>query len=155
MDQVKPVVSFYRELVHWKISSGCNSVWPLLGFTMWLDRDVVFALVSPLAEGYLKLSYMDWQSLKPKKFVNYFHRDDAAMSLQSLHDHGLIHGDIRPEKVLQNEGRCYLAGFGISKFHDSSSSFSFAPAIAKAQRIPELLDGSATRRNHYFDFLTA
>jgi hypothetical protein len=41
---------------------------------MWLDRDetiVVFALVSPLAEDYLKLSYMDWHSLKPKKFANY------------------------------------------------------------------------------------
>jgi hypothetical protein len=41
---------------------------------MSLDKDnvtIVFALVSPLAEGYLKLSYMDWQSLKPKKFANY------------------------------------------------------------------------------------
>jgi hypothetical protein len=41
---------------------------------MWLDWDevtVVLALVSPLAEGHLKLSYMDWQSLKPKKFANY------------------------------------------------------------------------------------
>ena len=41
---------------------------------MWLDRDeetFVFALVSPLAEGNLKLSYMDWRSLTPKKFANY------------------------------------------------------------------------------------
>jgi hypothetical protein len=41
---------------------------------MFLDRDemtIVFALVSPLAEGYLKLSYVDRQSLKPKAFANY------------------------------------------------------------------------------------
>jgi hypothetical protein len=54
--------------------SKFQSVWPLLGFTMWLDRNetaVVLALVSPLAEGHLNLSYMDWQSLKPKKFASY------------------------------------------------------------------------------------
>jgi hypothetical protein len=54
--------------------STFDCVWPLLGFTMWLDWDeaaVVFALVSPLAEGHLKFSYMDWVSLKPKKFANH------------------------------------------------------------------------------------
>ncbi|KAF8484118.1 kinase-like domain-containing protein [Russula emetica] len=124
MDQVKPVVSFYRELVNWKVVSGSNSVWPLLGFTMWLDRDemtIIFALVSPLAEGHLKLSYMNWQSLKPKKFANYFH--DAATGLQSLHDHNVIHGDIRPVR--------------------QQSSI--------AQRIPKGLDSSVTGRNEYSD----
>ena len=54
--------------------STFDCVWPLLGFTMWLDRDeatFVSALVSPLAEGNLKLSYMSWRSLTPKKFANY------------------------------------------------------------------------------------
>ena len=54
--------------------SNFDHVWPLLGFTMWLDRDettVAFALVSPLAEGNLKLNYMDRRSLTPKKFANY------------------------------------------------------------------------------------
>ena len=54
--------------------STFHYVWPLLGFTMWLDRDevtFVSALVSPLAEGNLKLSYADWRSLTPKKFANY------------------------------------------------------------------------------------
>jgi len=151
----QPVASFYRELVQWKMVSKFNSVWPLLGFTMWLDRDdliVVFALVSPLAESNLKLNYLEWHSLKPKMFANYFH--DAATGLQSLHDHGVIHGDIRPENILQNEGHCYLVDFGISKFLDSSSSFSFAPTVAKAQRIPELLDGSVTQRNKYTDIFS-
>jgi len=155
IEQVKPVASFYRELVQWKMCSKFHSVWPLFGFTMWLDRDemaIVLALVSPLAEGYLKLGYMDWQSLKPKKFANYFY--DPATGLQYLHDHGVIHGDICPENILQNEGRCYLVDFGISKFLDSSSSFSFAPAVAKAQRIPELLDGSVTQRNENTDIFS-
>ncbi|KAF8489083.1 kinase-like domain-containing protein [Russula emetica] len=132
MDQVKPAISFDRELVHWKMVSKSHSVWPLLGFTMWLDRNdsiVVFALVSPLAEGCLKLKYMDWQSLKPKKFANY-------------------------ENILLHEGRCYLVDFGISKVFDSSSSFSFFPAVAKAQRIPKGLDGSLTRRNKYTDIFS-
>jgi hypothetical protein len=54
--------------------SGLDSVWPLLGFTMWLDRDemrIDFALVSPVAEGYLKLSYKDWQDLTPGQFAIY------------------------------------------------------------------------------------
>ena len=41
---------------------------------MWVDWDkaaVVFVFVSPLPEGNLKLSYMDWLSLTPKKFENY------------------------------------------------------------------------------------
>jgi hypothetical protein len=41
---------------------------------MWLDKGeqtIIFALVSPLAEGNLKLSYLDWRFLKPKKFANY------------------------------------------------------------------------------------
>jgi len=121
---------------------------------MWLDRDemaIVLALVSPLAEGYLKLTYMDWQSLKPKKFANYFH--DAATGLQSLHAHGVIHGDIRPENILQNEGRCYLVDFCISKFLDSSSSFSSAPAVAKSQRILKL-DVLVTQRNQYTDVVS-
>ncbi|KAF8497856.1 kinase-like domain-containing protein [Russula emetica] len=140
MDHVEPLVSFYRELVFWKIVSGSSSVWGLLGFTMWLDREktiVVFALVSPLAEGHLKLNYFEWYSLKPKEFANYFH--DAATGLQSLHDHDVIHGDIRPENILKNKGRCYLVDFGISKLRDSpsSGSFSFAAVVTS--------DGSVTR----------
>ncbi|KAF8497861.1 kinase-like domain-containing protein [Russula emetica] len=134
--------------------SEFHSVWRLLGFTMWLDRDettVVFALVSPLAEGHLDLSYMDWQSLKPKTFANYFY--DAATGLQALHDHGVIHGNIRPQNILQNEGHGYLVDFGISKLLDSSSSFSFAPAAVKAQRVPKLPDGSVTQRNQYTDIV--
>jgi len=155
MDQVKPAVSFYRELVQWKMVSRFSSVWPLLGFTMWLDRDemtVVFALVSPLAEGHLKLNYFEWYTLKPKEFANYFH--DAAVGLESLHGHDVIHGDIRPENILQNKGRCYLVGFGISKIVDGSSSFSFAPALAQAQRLPKLLDGSVTRRDKNTDIFS-
>jgi hypothetical protein len=33
---------------------------------------VDFALVPPVAEGYLKLSYMDWQCLAPGKSANYY-----------------------------------------------------------------------------------
>lgn len=41
---------------------------------MWLDRGqaaISFALVSPLAEGHLKLNYRDWNSLNAEKFTNY------------------------------------------------------------------------------------
>jgi len=65
---------FQRELDIWKKVSKHEYVWTLLGFTMWLDRDdmtVVFALVSPRAEGHLELGFMDWHSLKPKEFANY------------------------------------------------------------------------------------
>ncbi|KAF8484123.1 kinase-like domain-containing protein [Russula emetica] len=125
----KPAVSFHRELLNWTEVSGSNSVWPLLGFTMWLDRDemtVIYALVSPLAEGHLKLSYLEWQSLKPKRFATY-------------------------QNILLNEGRCYLIDFGISKCLDYSSSFSFAPVVATAQCIPKGLDSSVTGRNEYSD----
>ena len=60
-------------MVRWKIVSNLKYVWPLLGFTMWLDRQeetFVFALISPLAERNLKLSYKDWRSLTPKKFAS-------------------------------------------------------------------------------------
>jgi hypothetical protein len=85
---------------------------------MWMDQDqsiVVFALVSPLAEGCLKLNYTDWKLLEPKTFASYvralpfvpYHvlciaangwRQflDTAVGLQSLHKHGVVHGDIRP-----------------------------------------------------------
>jgi hypothetical protein len=32
---------------------------------------IVLALISPLAEGCLKLSYVDWLDLTPGKFANY------------------------------------------------------------------------------------
>ena len=41
---------------------------------MWVDWDeatIIFALVAPMPEGNLKLSYVDWLSLTPKKFANY------------------------------------------------------------------------------------
>jgi serine/threonine protein kinase len=97
---------------------------------------------------------------------------DAATGLQSLHDHGVIHGNIRPvcrqllcylsdllffilqENILRNEGRCYLVDFGIAKFLDFSRSFSFSPALAEAQRIPELLDGSVMGRNQHTDIFS-
>lgn len=143
----KPFASLSLKLAQWKMVSTCDYVWPVSGFTMWLDQykmTVVFALVSPLAEGDLKLSYMDRQSLKPKKLANYFH--DVDRGLQSLHDHGVIHGNIHCENILQNEGRCYLAGFDISEFVDNSSLlFPFTPGVAKAKRGPELIDGSVTR----------
>jgi hypothetical protein len=84
----------------------------LLGFTIRNDRRL--RLVSPMVEGHLKLSYMDWRSLKivfelfrllrssQTMFVLYhvlyiaangwFQFHDAAMGFQSLHDHGAIHG---------------------------------------------------------------
>jgi len=54
---------------------------------------------------------------------------------------------------LQNEGHGYLVDFGISKLLDSSSSFSFAPAAVKAQRVSKLPDGSVTQRNQYTDIV--
>lgn len=91
----------------------CGPYWALQ-----YEMTVVFALVSPMAEGHLKLSYMDWRSLKivcellrllrssQTMFVPYhdlyiaangwFQFHDATMGLQSLHDHGLIHGNIFP-----------------------------------------------------------
>jgi len=105
-----------------------------------------------VAEGHLKFSYMDWESLTPKKFADYF--VDAATGLQFLHDHGVIHGDIRLRNILQNKQQCYLAGFNISEIVDDSSSFSFAPALAKAQRVPELIDGSVTRFDQNTDIFS-
>ncbi|KAF8497866.1 hypothetical protein F5888DRAFT_1803322 [Russula emetica] len=41
----------------------------------------------------------------------------------------------------------------MSELLDSSSSFSLAPAVAKAQRISELIGGSVTQRNQYTDIV--
>ncbi|KAF8497877.1 kinase-like domain-containing protein [Russula emetica] len=152
IQRMEPFAAFCRELVLWKIVSTFNCVWPVLGYTMWLDQNemtVVFALVSPRAEGNLKLSYDERQSLEPNKFASYFR--DAATGLQSLHKHGVIHGDIHPKNLLQNDGNCYLVDFGMSKILDPTSSFSFAPAVVTAQRVPELNDGSVSRRNQRTD----
>jgi hypothetical protein len=87
------------------------------------------------------------------------------MGLQSLHGHGMNHGEICPvcqrllcilccsseslffilqKNILRSKGHCYLSGFDISESVDHSPSFSFAPAVAKAQRAPDQIDGSVT-----------
>ncbi|KAF8491723.1 kinase-like domain-containing protein [Russula emetica] len=156
MSQVTPIDSFKRELDLWKNVSTLPHVWALHGSTMLLDQDemtIFFALVSPLSvKGYLRLTVKDRLSLKPKKFANYFR--DTATGLQSLHHHGVIHGDIRPQNILQDEECCYLIDFGMSKFLHSSSSFSFAPVLAKPHGIPELLDGSVTQRDKKTDIFS-
>jgi hypothetical protein len=115
------------------------------------EATVVFALVSLLAEGHLKLSYMEWRSLRPKKFANYVLcptiscASQLMAGSQQLLCSCAVHLDTILENILRDKGRCYLAGYDISEFVDNSSSFSFAPAVAKAQCVPELIDGLVTR----------
>ena len=61
------------------------------------------------------------------------------------------------KNILRDNERCYLVDFGISKYlysSSSSSSFSFAPAVANAQRVPELIDGSVTLRDQNTDIFS-
>lgn len=116
LSTTKPLNAFMRELKLWKFVSTFENVWSLLGITMWLDRGeatVIFALVSPLAEGNLKLSKINRMYLTPKKFANYvralpcpvhhciaangwFQFYDVARGLKFLHEKNVIHGDIHP-----------------------------------------------------------
>ena len=58
-----------------------------------------------------------------------------ASAIGRLHQHGIIHKDIKPANVLVNPatGRCWLTGFGIA---------SRAPRERRAPEAPEFLEGT-------------
>jgi serine/threonine protein kinase len=136
------IKSVIRELICWKAMSGSDYVWKLLGFSLHVDierRNIHYVIISELAQGNL-VGFS-----KTLRAHNDAHQIgecilQIAKGLKTLHDRGIVHGNLHATNILQWEGKCYLADLEIAKQPPRyQQSFTFAPVFALQHWVaPEL-----------------
>jgi serine/threonine protein kinase len=73
--------------------------------------------------------------------------EDAARAVHELHEHGLVHGDIKPANVMVAENGGRLSDLGLARVLTSEGSVtSFAPATSAEFIDPDLLQGETPSR---------
>jgi len=74
---------------------------------------------------------------------------DAALAVHELHEHGLVHGDVKPANIMFDGTGGKLSDLGLVRTLKSESTVtSFAPAMSVAVEFidPELLQGALPSR---------
>ena len=72
---------------------------------------------------------------------------DAARAVHELHEHGMVHGDVKPENVLVVDGGGKLSDLGLVRVLNSGASVtSFAPTASVEYIDPDLLQGDMPSR---------
>ena len=73
--------------------------------------------------------------------------DDAARAVHELHEHGLVHGDIKPANVLVTDDGGRLSDLGLARVFESEGNVtSFAPTASVEYIDPDLLQGELPSR---------
>lgn len=73
--------------------------------------------------------------------------EDAARAVHELHEHGLVHGDIKPGNVMITDDGGKLSDLGLARVLNSEKSVtSFAPTSSVEFVDPELLQGETPSR---------
>ena len=73
--------------------------------------------------------------------------EDAARAVHELHEHGLVHGDIKPANVMVTDEGGKLSDLGLARVLNSENSVtSFAPTTSVEYIDPELLQGETPSR---------
>ena len=72
---------------------------------------------------------------------------DAALAVHELHEHGLVHGDVKPANIMFDGTGGKLSDLGLVRTLNSESTVtSFAPAMSVEFIDPELLQGAVPSR---------
>lgn len=72
---------------------------------------------------------------------------DAALAVHELHEHGIVHGDVKLANVMVTEGGGKLSDLGLARVLEAQSSVtSFAPATSVEYLDPDLLAGESPSR---------
>lgn len=72
---------------------------------------------------------------------------DAALAVHELHEHGLVHGDVKPANIMFDGTGGKLSDLGLVRTLNSEATVtSFAPAMSVEFIDPELLQGAVPSR---------
>ncbi|MBJ8347459.1 serine/threonine-protein kinase [Antrihabitans sp. YC2-6] len=73
--------------------------------------------------------------------------EDAARAVHELHEHGMVHGDVKPANIMVSDTGGKLSDLGLVRVLSSQSSVtSFAPATSVEYLDPDLLQGEMPSR---------
>lgn len=73
--------------------------------------------------------------------------EDAARAVHELHEHGLVHGDVKPANVMIADDGGRLSDLGLARVFEAQGSVtSFAPTTSVEYIDPDLLQGETPSR---------
>ena len=122
---------FQRE-VQTLASMTHNNILPVLEYG---EHDAWFYMVMPyIAYGTLK-QHLKQELLSTQEAASIL--DQLTDALSIVHEHGIVHGDIKPSNILLHDSvHVYLADFGLAQHVQKASSTAYIPII---QGTPEYL----------------
>ncbi len=125
-----------RELDALELIKGLRHSFLIALHDFWIENDCLY-MVLELADGNLGQLLGEDGSERPsqQELLRIF--DEAAESLDFLHEHRVLHRDIKPANILLLGGHVKVADLGLAKFNPEDVATSQGPAGTPAYMAPE------------------
>jgi serine/threonine protein kinase len=147
----------HRELKGLELLRGLHHPFLLQTHAYWIADDRLH-IAMELAEGSLRDRAKQCQEaglpgIPLPELLKYF--EQAAQALDYLHQHAVLHRDIKPDNVLLLGGFAKLADFGLVRLREKEQSFAATSTGTPAYMPPEVWRGRVSARSDQYSLAAA